>query len=112
MESWLENPLARPTTALCPGIGESDHKFNKLAKGLAQPVMWRTKTPFLMPVLLASIGLVLAGQLQAQTFTTLHAFAPTATNSLSVLTNSIGASPYAGLTASADGKTYYGTASL
>jgi uncharacterized repeat protein (TIGR03803 family) len=70
------------------------------------------KRLFDLTVLLAALGWVLAGQASAQTFATLHAFTPTATNSLSVLTNSNGASPYAGLTASTEGKTYYSTASL
>jgi uncharacterized repeat protein (TIGR03803 family) len=60
---------------------------------------------FLRPVLAAGLGLVLAGRLPAQTFTTLHSFtAPAGPPG----TNSDGASPQAGLILS--GGTLYGTA--
>ena len=44
------------------------------------------KNPFLLPLLLASFGLILAGRVTAQTFTTLHSFS-----------GSDGANPNAGL---------------
>jgi hypothetical protein len=51
---------------------------------------------FDLTVLLAALGSALAESVSAQTFTTLHAFTATATNSLGVATNSTGANPYAG----------------
>src|SRR5450756_1375931 len=69
-----------------------------------QPMKTFTKNLFLLPALIAGLGLILAGQVTAQTFTTLHSF-----TALSGLTNSDGAYPFAGLTLSGD--TLYGTAS-
>ncbi len=67
------------------------------------------KTPIkkllLLPVLMAGLGLVLAGRVTAQTFTTLHGFT---TTSGSLAANGDGANPYAGLVLS--GNTLYGTA--
>ncbi|MGD0262344.1 MAG: choice-of-anchor tandem repeat GloVer-containing protein [Verrucomicrobiota bacterium] len=60
---------------------------------------------FLLPALTAGLGLILAGRVAAQTFTTLYSF--TATNGLSAI-NSDGAHPYAGLVLS--GGILYGTA--
>jgi uncharacterized repeat protein (TIGR03803 family) len=57
----------------------------------------RIKNLFLLPALMAGLGLIPAGRVTAQTFTTLHSF-----------TGSDGASPYAGLILS--GNTLYGTA--
>src|SRR2546425_1152833 len=57
----------------------------------------RIKNLFLPPTLIAGLGLMLAGQVTAQTFTTLHSF-----------TGSDGAVPLAGLILS--GNTLYGTA--
>jgi uncharacterized repeat protein (TIGR03803 family) len=62
------------------------------------------KDQFLVPVLAAVFGLMLAGQVTAQTFTTLYSF--TATD-LSTGTNSDGANPHAGLILS--GSTLFGT---
>ena len=56
-----------------------------------------TKTLFLLPTLIAALGLTLTVRVTAQTFTTLHSF----TNSPD------GANPYAGLILS--GNTLYGT---
>ena len=55
------------------------------------------QSPFLLPILIASLSSVLAGQLQAQTFTTLHSF--------NLYTN--GANPQGGLVLS--GNALYGT---
>jgi len=63
--------------------------------------------PFLLPVLIAGLGLMLAGQVTAQTFTTLKTFTAATTNSLGVYTNSDGISPN-GLISSTN--TLYGTA--
>jgi uncharacterized repeat protein (TIGR03803 family) len=60
------------------------------------------KKSFVLPVLVAAFGSVLAGQASAQTFTTLYNF-PTSTNSE-------GNSPWAGLTFS--GNTLYGAANI
>src|SRR6266568_3972582 len=57
------------------------------------------KSLFLLPVLVAGLGLILAGRLTAQTFTVLHSF-----------TGGDGAFPYAGLILSSN--TLYGTAGL
>jgi len=69
------------------------------------------KTHFTKPLfvltLLASLGLLLAGRVPAQTFTTLHSF--TTTDPPYIYTNSDGANPQAGLVLS--GNTLYGTAS-
>jgi uncharacterized repeat protein (TIGR03803 family) len=62
---------------------------------------------FLLPTLIAGLGLILAGRAAAQTFTTLYTFSA-ASGSYPILTNSDGASPYGGLTLS--GNTLYGTA--
>jgi uncharacterized repeat protein (TIGR03803 family) len=60
----------------------------------------------LLPLLIAGFGLITAGQIRAQTFTTLHNFsAPQAGN---LYSNSDGDSPVAGLLLS--GSTLYGTA--
>ena len=59
-----------------------------------------------MLVLVVALGLILAGGLAAQTFTTLHSF--TATAGAYPYTNSDGAFPTAGLILS--GNTLYGTA--
>src|SRR5450759_1188805 len=58
----------------------------------------RIKNLFLLPALIAGLGLILAGRVTAQTFTTLHSFTY----------GSDGAFPYAGLILS--GNTLYGTA--
>src|ERR1035437_856594 len=64
------------------------------------------KNLFLLPLLIAGLGLIPAGRVTAQTFTTLHSF--TATTSDYPNTNSDGAYPFAGLILS--GNTLYGTA--
>jgi uncharacterized repeat protein (TIGR03803 family) len=61
------------------------------------------KNPFLLATLSAGLGMLLAGRMTAQTFTTLHSF-----NALNNSTNSDGANPFSGLIGS--GKTLYGTA--
>ena len=63
----------------------------------------RTSRPFLLLVLLAGLGLMLAGHAPAQTFTNLHTFTAFINS-----TNSDGASPEVGLVLS--GSTLYGTA--
>src|SRR5947207_6627827 len=65
----------------------------------------KTKNPFLLPALIASVGLTLAGRVTAQTFTTLHTF--TALSNGDYGTNSDGVAPN-GLFLS--GNTLYGTA--
>src|SRR5436309_12822027 len=60
---------------------------------------------FLLPVLVAGIGLVLAGRVTAQTFTTLHSFTATNPNNGA---NSDGANPECQLVLS--GNALYGTA--
>ncbi len=64
------------------------------------------KNLFLLPALVAGLGLILAGRVTAQTFTNLHSFAAV---NRAVSTNSDGAYPEAGLILS--GTTFYGTAS-
>src|SRR5438094_417971 len=70
------------------------------------------KNLFLLPVLMAGLGLTLAGRLAAQTFTTLYSFSARIpyTNDVGGVfyTNSDGAGPGAGLLLS--GNTLYGTA--
>ena len=61
------------------------------------------KNLFLLPALIAGLGLIPAGRVTAQTFTTLHSFTAILTNM-----NSDGANPHAGLVLS--GNTLYGTA--
>src|SRR5450756_1636931 len=58
---------------------------------------------FLLPALIAGLGLIPAGRATAQTFTTLHSF-----TLLNNSTNSDGANPLGGLILS--GNTLYGTA--
>jgi len=58
---------------------------------------------FLLPALIAGLGLIMVGRVTAQTFTTLHSF-----TALSGITNSDGELPLAGLIVS--GNTLYGTA--
>ena len=67
----------------------------------------KTKNPFLLPALIASVGLTLAGRVTAQTFTTLHTF--TALSNGDYGTNSDGGLPL-GLFLS--GNTLYGTAGV
>src|ERR1019366_8175047 len=64
----------------------------------------RINNLFLLPVLMASLALMLADRVTAQTFTTLHSFTATSSGA-----NSDGANSYAGLLLS--GNTLYGTAS-
>jgi uncharacterized repeat protein (TIGR03803 family) len=64
------------------------------------------KNTFLLPVLIASLGLLLPGRVPAQTFTPLHVF----TTDPYPYTNTDGAHPYDGLILS--GNTLYGTASV
>src|SRR6266851_2783121 len=64
--------------------------------------------PFLVPVLVAALGSVLAGQASAQTFTTLHSFTAGHLTSSGGITNSDGVNSEARLVLS--GKTLYGTA--
>src|SRR5665647_556844 len=61
---------------------------------------------FLLPALIAGLGLIPTGRVTAQTFTTLYSF--TATTSDYPYINSDGAYPFAGLILS--GNTLYGTA--
>src|ERR1035441_1089833 len=67
-----------------------------------------TKNPFLVSALVASLGLISAGRVTAQTFTTLHRCTNVSTNSFGGYTNSDGVGPSAGLILS--GNTLYGTA--
>lgn len=62
-----------------------------------------TKNPFIVSVLIAGLGLILAGEATAQTFTTLYSFTANPYQ-----TNSDGARPHAGLILS--GGILYGTA--
>ncbi len=64
------------------------------------------KNLFLLPMLSAGFGLIMAGQIKAQTFTTLHNF--TAPQAGDFYANSDGDAPMAGLILS--GNTLYGTA--
>src|ERR1041384_1179802 len=66
----------------------------------------RINNLFLLPVLIAGLGLMLVDRVAAQTFTTLHSF--TARSGPDSNTNSDGASPRAGLVLL--GNTLYGTA--
>ena len=61
---------------------------------------------FLLPVLIAGLGLILAGRVTAQTLKTLYSFS--ATSDYPYYTNSDGVMPWAGLTLSCN--TLYGTA--
>src|SRR6266478_820435 len=71
----------------------------------------KTKTLFLLPALIAVLNLLPAGRVTAQTFTTLHSFTATETNSSGVYTNNDGTDLYAGLIANSSANTLYGTAS-
>jgi len=70
------------------------------------------KNASLLSVLFAVINLLPAGRVTAQTFTTLHSFTATSTNSSGVYTNSDGANPAAVLITNASGNTLYGTANV
>src|SRR6266516_3110727 len=74
----------------------------------AASLLLSTEAPFLLPVLIAALGLMLAGRLSAQTFTVLHSFTAGSTNSSGVYTNIDEAGPSCGLILS--GNTLYGTA--
>jgi uncharacterized repeat protein (TIGR03803 family) len=65
---------------------------------------------FLLPALIAGLGLIAAGRATAQTFTTLHSFTALSAPSYQGGTNSDGAGPYAGLITDSSGTTLYGTA--
>jgi uncharacterized repeat protein (TIGR03803 family) len=65
----------------------------------------RSKNRFIQVSLIAGVGLMLTGRMTAQTFTVLHSFSATHTNSLGYYTNSDGAFPF-GLISS--GTTLYG----
>src|SRR6266851_4088699 len=64
----------------------------------------------LMPALIAVLSLLPAGRATAQTFTTLHSFTATSTNSSGAYTNSEGAGPAAALIGNSSGDILYGTA--
>src|SRR5205814_109594 len=68
-------------------------------------LFWSGLYLFLLPALIAGLGLMLTGQVKAQTFTTLYSF--TASSGCFPCTNSDGANPK-GLFVSGD--TLYGTA--
>ena len=68
------------------------------------------KDLFLLPALIAVLDLMLAGLVTAQTFTTLHSFTASITNSSGVYTNSDGANPRTGLIFA--GNILYGTAEV
>jgi uncharacterized repeat protein (TIGR03803 family) len=78
---------------------------NKPIKTKNKPMKISIKNPFLLPLLIAGLGLIPAGRVTAQTLTTLHSFTET---SGPTSTNSDGANPWAGLILS--GTTLYGTA--
>jgi uncharacterized repeat protein (TIGR03803 family) len=82
------------------------------AERILNPMKIRLKNQFLLPVLLAGLGLMLAGRAPAQTFTVMHTFAVSSGGSFlnDNLTNSDGAVPNAGFVLS--GNTLYGTASF
>ena len=61
---------------------------------------------FPLPVLIAALGWMLAGQVRAQTFTTAYSFTATSTNSSGVYTNRDGSIPHPLILS---GKTLYGT---
>src|SRR6266478_5688774 len=63
---------------------------------------------WVVPALIAVLNLITVCRMTAQTFTTLHSFTATSTNSSGHYTNSDGSSPCAGLILS--GNTLYGTA--
>jgi len=67
----------------------------------------KMKNPFLLPALIVSLNLILAGRAMAQTFTTLHNFTA-GSGSFPNVTNSDGASPFGQLLLSGD--TLYGAA--
>src|SRR5258707_3059860 len=67
------------------------------------------KNPFLLLALIAGFNLIPADRVTAQTFTTLHSFTATSTNSSGVYTNSDGAYPFAGLITNSSGNILYGT---
>src|SRR6266404_2418493 len=73
-----------------------------------QPMKTNLKDIFLLPALIAVLNLMLAGLVTAQTFTTLHSFTASITNSSGVYTNGDGANPRTGLILA--GNTLYGTA--
>src|SRR6266851_6530363 len=63
-----------------------------------------------LPALIAVLSLLPAGRATAQTFTTLHSFTATSTNSSGAYTNSEGAGPAAALIGNSSGDILYGTA--
>src|SRR2546427_455059 len=78
------------------------------ANSVKNPVAVRSvRNRFVIPVLIAAVGLALAGQLAGQTFTTLHSFTAISSQN-GPYTNSDGANPSAGLVLS--GSTLYGAA--
>jgi len=79
---------------------------NKPMKTKNKPMKTSIKNPFLLPLLIAGLGLIPAGRVTAQTLTTLHSF--TETSGPGPSTNSDGVAPLAGLILS--GTTLYGTA--
>src|SRR6266513_5798900 len=69
------------------------------------------KNLFLLPALVAGLGLILAGRVTAQTFTTLYSFtAPVVGTDPTTGINSDGADPSTGLITDSSGNTLYGTA--
>src|SRR5947207_15217538 len=88
-----------PSTGSCGSVRRSKTDQKN------QPMKTCIKNLFLLPVLMAGLGLTLAGRVTAQTFTTLYSFSAT---DPTTGTNSDGKAPLAGLLLS--GNTLYGTA--
>ena len=82
-----------------------NHLFKQPAEDLAQSIV-RANNPFLVPVLMAVIGVILAGRVTAQPFTTLHNFTENSPFGISYI-NSDGGGPQ---TLIMSGDTLYGTA--
>src|SRR6266851_290786 len=72
----------------------------------------RVKNLFVLPALIAVLALIPAGRVTAQTFTTLHSFMATSTNSSGVYTNSDGANPVTVVITKSSCNTLYGTANI
>src|SRR2546429_4860192 len=79
-----------------------DHRLNRTG-------IMKMKNLFFAPALIAMLNLIPAGRVTAQSFTTLHSFTATSTNSSGIYTNSDGAGPVAGLITNSSGNTLYGT---
>src|SRR6185369_10506619 len=107
------SPTARSTSAIPTGritpSASTASARRRLIRQLNQTMKTNIKNTLLVPALFAALGLMSPHRATAQTFSTLHSFTATHTNSSDVYTNSDGVGSWAGLISNPSGNILYGT---